>query len=65
MIKHLTQYEIATRGGFAQPNVSNWLSGRRLPSRRNLIRLATAMDTTPEELASILVQRWYGRQPAD
>jgi transcriptional regulator with XRE-family HTH domain len=57
MIRGITQEEIARRMGSHQSNVSTWLAGKRIPSPANLIRLAEAMGTTPEDLASILYRR--------
>jgi transcriptional regulator with XRE-family HTH domain len=64
MIRGLTQQEIARRIGGHQPNVSAWLSGRRIPSPANLERLAEAMGTKPEDLLAVLYRRHRERQGA-
>jgi transcriptional regulator with XRE-family HTH domain len=61
MIRGITQEEIARRMGSHQSNVSSWLSGRRIPTRRNLVLLAEAMETTPENLAAILYRKHMER----
>jgi transcriptional regulator with XRE-family HTH domain len=35
-----TQVEIANLMGVKQPQVSNWLNGKRIPTSSNLIKLA-------------------------
>ena len=45
-----TQSEIAEMMGAKQPQVSNWLNGKRIPSASNLIRLADILEEYPEEL---------------
>ena len=47
---NLTQIEIAKAMGVQQPQVSNWLTGKRLPTASNLIRLADILKLYPEEL---------------
>jgi transcriptional regulator with XRE-family HTH domain len=47
---NLTQLEIAKAMGVQQPQVSNWLTGKRLPTSSNLIRLADILQLYPEEL---------------
>ena len=46
----LTQIEIANAMGVKQPQVSNWLNGKRLPTATNLIKLADILQLYPEEL---------------
>ena len=45
-----TQKEIAEMMGINQPQVSNWLTGKRLPSSSNLIKLADILNEYPEDL---------------
>ena len=45
----LTQKEIAERVGTSQPHVSSWLSGQRIPSSKNLIKLCKVIEKTPME----------------
>jgi len=48
--RELTQTEIAKMMGVKQPQVSNWLSGKRIPNSKNLIKLSTILELYPEEL---------------
>jgi len=48
--RELTQTEIAKMMGVKQPQVSNWLSGKRIPNSENLIKLSTILELYPEEL---------------
>ena len=50
----LTQLEIANAMGVKQPQVSNWLNGKRLPTATNLIKLADILQLYPEELLQYL-----------
>jgi transcriptional regulator with XRE-family HTH domain len=45
----LTQKEIAERVGTSQPHVSSWLSGQRIPSSKNLVKLCNVLNKTPME----------------
>jgi len=45
-----TQVEIAEMMGAKQPQVSNWLNGKRIPTASNLIRLAEILEEYPEDL---------------
>ena len=45
-----TQVEIAEMMGVKQPQVSNWLNGKRIPTASNLIRLADILNEYPEDL---------------
>jgi transcriptional regulator with XRE-family HTH domain len=51
---NLTQIEIAKAMGVQQPQVSNWLNGKRLPTSTNLIKLADILQLYPEELLTQL-----------
>ena len=46
----LTQVEIADMMGVKQPQVSNWLNGKRIPTSSNLIKLANILTMRPEQL---------------
>ena len=52
----LTQVEIADIMGVKQPQVSNWLNGKRLPTSQNLVKLANILNYYPEELIKDLVK---------
>lgn len=52
----LTQAQIADIMGVKQPQVSNWLNGKRLPTSQNLIKLANILNYYPEELLNDLVK---------
>lgn len=45
-----TQVEIADMMGVKQPQVSNWLNGKRIPTSSNLIKLANILTMRPEQL---------------
>jgi transcriptional regulator with XRE-family HTH domain len=45
-----TQIEIAEMMGAKQPQVSNWLNGKRIPTSSNLIKLAGILQMYPENL---------------
>ena len=49
-----TQVEIADMMGVKQPQVSNWLNGKRIPTSSNLIKLANILAIRPEQLLSKL-----------
>ena len=49
-----TQVEIANMMGVKQPQVSNWLNGKRIPTASNLMRLADILEEYPEELLNKL-----------
>ena len=61
----LTQAQIADIMGVKQPQVSNWLNGKRLPTSQNLIKLANILNYYPEELLndlwrySLRKNTWY------
>ena len=42
--------EIAEMMGVKQPQVSNWLNGKRIPTASNLIKLADILEEYPEDL---------------
>ena len=50
----LTQAQIADIMGVKQPQVSNWLNGKRLPTSQNLVKLANILNYYPEELLNDL-----------
>ena len=52
----LTQAQIANIMGVKQPQVSNWLNGKRLPTSQNLVKLANILNYYPEELLNDLVE---------
>jgi len=52
----LTQAQIADIMGVKQPQVSNWLNGKRLPTSQNLVKLANILNYYPEELLNDLVK---------
>jgi transcriptional regulator with XRE-family HTH domain len=43
--------------GVKQPQVSNWLSGKRIPNAENLIKLSNILELYPEELLEQLQSR--------
>lgn len=50
----LTQKEIAERVGTSQPHISGWLSGQRVPSSKNLMKLCKVIDKTPLEFLRLI-----------
>lgn len=61
MIRGLSQLEIARRIGATQPQVSDWMQGKKIPHASNLIKLAEAMDMAEEDLARLLTIRRKSR----
>ena len=55
--RELTQTEIAKMMGVKQPQVSNWLSGKRIPNAENLVKLSNILELYPEELFEQLQSR--------
>ena len=47
---NFTQVEIADMMGVKQPQVSNWLNGKRIPTSSSLITLAGILQMYPENL---------------
>ena len=43
MIRGLSQQELAKRIGATQPQVSDWMQGKKTPNAGNLTKLAEAM----------------------
>ena len=54
-----TQVEIANLMGVKQPQVSNWLNGKRIPTSSNLIKLAGILQMYPENLLQKLEEKKY------
>ena len=54
LISKFTQVEIAEMMGVKQPQVSNWLNGKRIPTASNLVKLADILEEYPEELLNKL-----------
>ena len=50
----LTQKQIADMVGTSQPHVSSWLSGQRIPSSINLVKLCKVIDKTPLEFYELV-----------
>jgi transcriptional regulator with XRE-family HTH domain len=50
----LTQKEIAEKVGTSQPHVSSWLSGQRIPSSKNLMKLCKVIEKTPLEFCILV-----------
>jgi len=61
MIRGLSQLEIARRIGATQPQVSDWMAGKKIPHASNLAKLAEAMDMAEEDLARLLTIRRKSR----
>ena len=61
MIRGLSQQELAKRIGATQPQVSDWMTGKKTPNSGNLTKLAEAMDMAEEDLARLLTIRLKSR----
>lgn len=61
MIRGLSQHELARRIGATQPQVSDWMAGKKTPQAANLTKLAEAMDMAEEDLARLLTIRRKSR----
>ena len=61
MIRGLSQQELAKRIGATQPQVSDWMQGKKTPHASNLTKLAEAMDMAEEDLARLLTIRRKSR----
>ena len=61
MIRGLSQQELAKRIGATQPQVSDWMAGKKTPQAANLTKLAEAMDMAEEDLARLLTIRRKSR----
>jgi transcriptional regulator with XRE-family HTH domain len=61
MIRGLSQQELARRIGATQPQVSDWMAGKKTPQASNLTKLAEAMDMAEEDLARLLTIRRKSR----
>lgn len=54
IVPKYTQLEIAKMMNSTQPHVSNWLSGKTIPSSKNLFKLAQVLEIHPEQLLNHL-----------
>jgi transcriptional regulator with XRE-family HTH domain len=54
MIKGITQKQISEITGIAQPNICNYLNGRKIPTVDTATRLAEAMGINAEDLYRIV-----------
>jgi len=61
MIRGLSQQQLAKKIGATQPQVSDWLTGKKTPNSGNLSKLAEAMDMAEEDLARLLTIRRKSR----
>ena len=61
MIRGLSQQDLARRIGATQPQVSDWMAGKKTPNAGNLTKLAEAMDMAEEDLARLLTIRRKSR----
>lgn len=48
--RQVTQAELAARMGIGQPAISNMLNRQCRPQRRTIVKLASALDVSPQEL---------------
>ena len=61
MIRGLSQQQLAKKIGATQPQVSDWMTGKKTPNSGNLTKLAEAMDMAEEDLARLLTIRRKSR----
>lgn len=48
--KNITQTEIAMKMDMSPQGVSLWITGKRIPSKKNMIRLAKVLSVSVDEL---------------
>ncbi len=51
--KGYNQKEVAAALNVSQPTVSDWESGRKMPSRSNLLRLAEFLESSVDDLLGV------------
>ena len=61
MIRGLSQQQLAKKISATQPQVSDWMTGKKTPNSGNLSKLAEAMDMAEEDLARLLTIRRKSR----
>ena len=61
MIRGLSQQQLAKKIGVTQPQISDWMTGKKTPNSGNLSKLAEAMDMAEEDLARLLTIRRKSR----
>ena len=61
MIRGISQVEIARKTKFSQPQISDWLTGKKGIKPENLDKLAEAMGMESEDLARLLTIRRKNR----
>lgn len=61
MIRGLSQQQLAKKIGVTQPQISDWMTGKKTPIASNLTKLAEAMDMAEEDLARLLTIRRKSR----
>ena len=54
MIRGITQQQISEDTGIAQPNVCNYLNGKKIPNIATAGKLAKAMGVTTEDIYRIV-----------
>lgn len=59
-VKHLRQADIVRSSGLAKSTVNGYFKGLSLPTQRNLIKLATALNVSPSE-----IDPRYGKKSSD
>lgn len=47
----MKQVELARKTGLSAAAISNYISGINIPSKKNLIKIAQILNTTPQELS--------------
>lgn len=51
--KGLNQKEVAAALGVSQPTVSDWEAGRKMPTRKHLLRLSELLSVGADELLGV------------
>lgn len=46
----INQAELARRVDVSQPTISDWENGKKVPSGKNLVRLATELGVKPSQI---------------
>lgn len=58
--QHMTQQELAHRVGCSRLSIFRWEQALSLPTGDNLLKLATALNVTPNELLGVVDEKRPG-----
>lgn len=57
-----TQTELAKRSGLKQPHISSYLTGKNVPSLRNVVKIANACGLTIDEVSNYIIDKCNNRK---